>query len=104
MSQQPQPTPLVSPTAYIHRTFGEWCEENVLNPQEILMLLLYKFLQTCPEQRINDVRHMKHAFTQFADSGDFEGLQKTIDDGVKEIELSLLTSLEKQWENQAVEI
>jgi len=103
MNQQ-QPTPLVSPTAYIHRTFGEWCEENMSNPQEVLMLLLYKFLEVNPEQRINEVRHMKADFTKFADSANFEGLQKTIDDGVNEIELALLTYLETGWEVQDTEI
>lgn len=104
MNNPNQPQPLVSPTAYIHRSFGEWCEENMSNPQEILMMLIFRFLQINPEQRVNEVRHMKADFTKFAGTADFDGLQKIIDDGVNQVELALLDYLEEGWETQETEI
>ncbi len=102
MSQQPQP--LVSPTGYVHEEFGKWCEENVLNPNEVMQLLLFQFLQVNPEQRVNDIRHMKADFSKFADCANFEDLQKVINDGVTDVQLALLTWLETGWDVQPTEI
>lgn len=92
-----QSQPLVSPHAYIQQAFGESCEEIGVNPQETVLLLLFQFLQTTPEDRGVDIATLKSDFNRFAKAGDFEELQKAIDDVVNKVELQLYDALAENW-------
>lgn len=96
MSTQ-QGQPLVSPQAYIQQQFGEACEELGVNPQETVLLCLFKFLQITPEDRGVHVAALKTDFNRFAGSADFEALQKTIDESINKVELQLYDALAATW-------
>jgi len=94
MSEQ---QPLVSPQAYIQQQFGSACEELGVNPQETVLLCLFDFLKITPEDRGLFVANLKKEFNDFAAAGDFEGLQKSIDDVVNQVELQLYDALADHW-------
>ncbi len=96
MSAQ-QGQPLVSPQAYIQQQFGEACEELGVNPQETVLLCLFDFLTVSPEDRGVLVAELKKSFNKFAEAGDFEELQKTIDETVNKVELQMYDALAANW-------
>lgn len=96
MNEQEQP--LVSPQAYVNAQFGQACQEIGIQPQEVVLLTIFQFLQTTPEDRGVKIAKLKKQFNEFAAAGDFEKLQKTIDDTVNEVQLQLSDALSLFWE------
>ncbi len=92
-----QQQPLVSPQAYIQQQFGEACEELGLQPQETVLLCLFDFLTITPEERGVEIAQLKKAFNKFCEAGDFEELQKTIDESVNKVELQMYDALAANW-------
>lgn len=79
----------LSPMNYLSKTFGETCQDLGLNPQEVMNLLVFKFLQTPAEGRSGGLARLRTQFNTFADQADFDEVLETINGAINKAELKL---------------
>lgn len=79
----------LSPMNYLSKTFGETCTDLGLNPQEVMNLLVFKFMQSPAEGRSGRLARLRTQFNTFADQADFEAVLETINGAINTAELAL---------------
>ena len=87
----------LNPTNYINKLFGEACQEIGQQPQEVVGLLLFQFLQITPEDRGTLMAELKKDFNSFTAVADFDAVIKNINEHIDEAELNLYDWLAQVW-------
>ncbi len=79
----------LSPMNYINKVFGEACQDMGLNPQEVMNLLLFAFIQTPTGGRVRRLSQMRVLFNEFNEVADFDEVLTTINGAIEGAELKL---------------
>lgn len=79
----------MSPMNYLQKTFGDVCQDLGLNPQEVMNLLVFAFLQTPEEGRHLRLSQLRVLYNEFNEVGDFDKVLETITGAIEGSELKL---------------
>jgi hypothetical protein len=92
----------LSPMNYLSKTFGEVCQDLGLNPQEVMNLLVFAFLQTPEEGRLKRMGQLKVLYNEFSKEADFKQVLETINGAIETAELKLHDWLLERTERPTV--
>lgn len=79
----------LSPMNYLSKIFGETCTDLGLNPQEVMNLLVFEFIQRPAEGRGKRLSQLRVQFNEFAGEADFDAVLETINGAINAAELQL---------------